>query len=139
VRRIVYGLRPPVLDEVGLVGALRRQEGQLGRLALDVDAPGDLPVLPAAVEVAAYRVASEAVTNVARHARATHAVVSLRAEPDCLRLVVTDDGRADAGWTAGVGLRSMEERVAEVGGRFVAGPTPTGGRVEAVLPLLGER
>lgn len=138
VRRIVYGLRPAVLDEVGLVAALRRQEGQLGHLALAVEAADDLPELPPAVEVAAYRVASEAVTNAVRHTTATSVRVALRGERDGLHLVVTDDGGAGDGrpaWSPGVGLRSMADRVQEVGGRLVAGPTPGGGRVEAVLPL----
>jgi two-component system NarL family sensor kinase len=135
VRRIVYGLRPPALDQGGLVAALRRQEGQLGDVDLTVTAPEPLPVLPAAVEVAAYRIATEAVTNVVRHARAKQAVVSLSADSSALRVSVTDDGTAGDAWTPGIGLQSIEKRVSEVGGRWEAGPTPAGGRLVAVLPL----
>jgi two-component system NarL family sensor kinase len=135
VRRLVYGLRPPALDQGGLVAALRRQEGQLGDIDLTVTAPDPLPVLPAAVEVAAYRIATEAVTNVVRHAGAKQAVVSLSADSTGLRVSVTDDGTAGDAWTPGIGLQSIEERVSEVGGRWEAGPTPVGGRLVAVLPL----
>jgi two-component system, NarL family, sensor kinase len=135
IRRLVYGLRPPALDELGLVGAVRRFATQLdGDVRIDVDA-GDPPPLPAAVEVAAYRIATEAITNVVRHSGGRHAVLSVRADADALRLCVTDDGPSGGAWRPGVGLRSIAERAAEVGGRCEAGPTSEGGRVAAVLPL----
>ena len=161
VRRLVYGLRPPALDELGLVGAVRQVADQLAgavRILVDADEP---PPLPAAVEVAAYRIATEAMTNVVRHSGGRHAVLSLRADGDALRLCVTDDGATgdgatgngsagngatgdgsagdgaagDGAWDPGVGLSSIAERAAEVGGRSEAGPTPDGGRVYAELPL----
>ena len=95
-------------------------------------------MLPAAVEVAAYRIVTEALANVARHAHASHASVTVSVA-DGLCLDVQDDGTASTangdGWRPGVGLQSMAERVAEVGGTLQAGPTPTGGRVHAMLPL----
>jgi two-component system, NarL family, sensor kinase len=135
VRRLVYGLRPPALDELGLVGAVRQVAGQLAgdvQIVVDADEP---PPLPAAVEVAAYRIATEAMTNVVRHSGARHAVLSLRADTDVLWLCVTDDGAPEGSWHPGVGLSSIAERAAEVGGRTEAGPTTDGGRVYAVLPL----
>jgi two-component system NarL family sensor kinase len=104
LRRVIYDLRPAALDELGLVGALRDQADRFARQGLSVtlDAPSALPVLPAAVEVAAYRIVTAA--------------------------------NGDR-WRPGVGLLSMAERVAEVGGTLQAGPTPTGGRVQASLPL----
>jgi two-component system NarL family sensor kinase len=139
IRRVVYGLRPPALDELGLAGALRQQAQRLsgsGRaLEVIVEAPSPMPRLPAAVEVAAYRIAVEAITNVARHSGAGRACVRLEAVPDELRVSVTDDGAADGRWQPGVGLSAMAERAAEVGGWCSAGPTTGGGRVEAVLPL----
>ncbi|TWF81835.1 histidine kinase [Pseudonocardia hierapolitana] len=140
VRRVVYGLRPPALDELGLAGALRQQAERLsggGRaLQVTVDAPAPTPWLPAAVEVAAYRIAVEAITNVARHSSARRACVGLAVAPDELRVTVTDDGaQSGTRWQPGVGLSAMAERAAEVGGRCTAGPTPDGGRVEAALPL----
>jgi len=141
VRRLVDDLRPPALDELGLVGALRqrteqipwRADGAAVRVRLDV--PADVPVLPAAVEVAAYRIANEALTNVVRHAQAPTAVLRLRFA-ETLELEVVDDGPpANGGWRPGVGLQGMRERASELGGRFEAGPTPAGGRVFVSLPL----
>ena len=93
-----------------------------------------MPPMSAAVEVAAYRIVIEAVTNVRRHSTARCCRVVIRGD-DHLRIEVRDDGVARASWTAGVGLMAMSERSAEVGGTFSAGPTPNGGRVEACLPL----
>lgn len=135
VRQLVYGLRPPTLDQLGLIGALRRQAGELGPVALTVDAPDKLPTLPPTVEVAAYRIVTEALTNVVRHSTARSAVVSLAADNRSLSLTVSDDGDPVTTWPPGVGLRSMQARAAEVGGCCDAGPTPHGGRVTAVLPL----
>jgi two-component system NarL family sensor kinase len=87
------------------------------------------------VEVAAYRIATEALTNVVRHSGARHAVVSIRADAGTLRLSVIDDGTPDGAWRPGVGLRSVAERAAELGGACEAGPTPDGGRLAAHLPL----
>jgi signal transduction histidine kinase len=141
VRRIVYGLRPRALDELGLVNAVRQRLERLhaadGRpFVVDVTAPGALPALSAAVEVAAYRVAVEAVTNVARHAGVAAACVRFRLPETGLEIEVTDAGRPGATWRAGVGLDSMRERVEQLGGNLVAGPTPEGGRVHASVPLV---
>jgi len=140
IRRMVYAMRPPALDELGLVPALRQQAERLrnrdGRLvAVDVSAPDELPDLPAAVEVAAYRIVTEALTNVARHSTSPTAVVRLRSAADGLHLEVTDRGGRNGTWRPGVGLASMRERAAEVGGTLDAGPGPDGGRVHALLPL----
>lgn len=144
VRRLVHGLRPPALDDVGLVGALRQQAAQLAGpgLTVEVDAPADLPVLPAAVEVAAYRIVSEALTNVMRHAHAGTCTVRLFVDPEgtatrALRVEVVDDGTGIASDTpAGVGLVSLRERAAELGGTCSVTPAPSGGtRVCARLPL----
>jgi signal transduction histidine kinase len=141
VRRLVDDLRPPALDEVGLVGAIQQRADQL-RLrpdgsSLDVRlvAPQDLPPLPAAVEVAAYRIATEALVNIARHADATSAQVRVRCN-GALEIEVTDDGGGTADWVPGVGLASMRERADEVSGRVVAGPSGHGGRVHASFPLV---
>lgn len=140
VRCLVDNLRPPALDELGLVEALRQRVQQLSWHAtgndvrMDLLAPERLPVLPAAIEVAAYRIATEALTNVVRHSGATTATVRLDCA-DALVLDISDDGRLPGDWTAGVGLTAMQERTAEVGGSCVAGPTPAGGRVHVSLPL----
>ena len=144
IRQLVYAMRPPALDELGLVPALRQQAAGLrsrngAPLAVTLTAPTDLPPLSAAVEVAAYRIVMEALTNVARHSPSEAAGVTIEAPTGWLSLVVTDGCPPAAGgetvWQGGVGLTSMRERAAQVGGSFSAGPTPTGGRVEALLPL----
>ncbi|WP_067128666.1 sensor histidine kinase [Microtetraspora malaysiensis] len=142
IRRLVYDLRPPDLDELGLAGALRQRAQQSWRrdqagFVVTVDIPDDLPSLPAAVEVAAYRIATEAVTNALRHSRANTCEVSLRAD-GALHLEIRDNGAdASGAWSHGVGLRSMRERAAELGGTLTAGPTNQGGLVHALLPLEG--
>lgn len=143
VRRVVDDLRPPALDALGLVEALRsattRQEA--GGLRVEVAAPDVLPSLPAAVEVAAYRIVLEAVSNAARHARATRCDVRIAPADDVLAVEVTDDGtglvtRVNRSRRTGVGLSSMRERAAELGGELCVGPGPSGGtRVLAHLPL----
>jgi signal transduction histidine kinase len=148
IRRLVYGLRPPALDDLGLLGALRETAEQYATkdLSVSVKTPETLPPLSAAVEVAAYRIAQEALTNVSRHAGAHACTVSLTIdEPSTLRLEVRDDGigiagkRASAPTHAGVGLTSMRERASELGGSFLVEPLPEGGTlVHARLPLPKE-
>ncbi|HSM57495.1 MAG TPA: histidine kinase [Candidatus Sulfomarinibacteraceae bacterium] len=140
IRRLVYQLRPPALDQLGLAGALRAYAGQIGGangLQIAIAArPDPLPELGAAVEVAAYRIALEAVTNVVRHARAAHCTVTLEATQEQLRLIVADDGVGlGPQAAAGVGLTSMRERAEELGGSLtVAAAQPSGTRVMASLP-----
>jgi len=140
VRRIVYGLRPPALDEFGLVGSLREEVGRLQyeapALAVTLDAPDEgLADLPAAVEVACYRIVTEALTNVTRHAHATRCSVRIHLDHD-LDVDVRDDGVGlPEGWRTGVGIASMRERVAELGGRLAIEPClPHGTRITACLP-----
>jgi two-component system, NarL family, sensor kinase len=147
IRRLVYGLRPPALDELGLIGSLRQQSASLaqrpdgGSVAVQINAPEDLPPLPAAVEVAAYRITAEAMTNAARHSGATNIEVQLTlADGDRghgLSIEVRDNGTGPGlDWQPGFGLISMRERAAELGGSCQAGPDPgAGGRVTATLPL----
>jgi signal transduction histidine kinase len=137
IRRLVYGLRPPSLDELGLVGAITDlTEHFTGALAVSVEAPDELPPLPAAVEVAALRIVQEAVANVASHSGARTCVVRLVVDA-AVEIEVIDDGRGiQAGARRGVGLRSMQERAVEVGGVCVVEDAPGGGtRVRARLPL----
>ena len=142
IRRLVQGLRPPALDDLGLVEALRAYARQLGHgeLRVEVEAADTLPTLPAAVEVAAYRIAQEALTNVVRHASARHCRVELRAA-EVLELEVRDDGRGlETGPAAkagdGLGLRSMAERASELGGTLTLdAPADGGTRVRARLPF----
>lgn len=140
VRRLVYNLRPPALDGLGLIGAIREAAAQYRTkgLKVSVEAPEQPPALPAAVEVAAYRIAMEALTNVVRHARATRCKVRLSRDiGSALELEVSDDGVGLSNErSAGVGLHSMRERAEELGGTCRVGPSPVGGvRVLARLPV----
>ncbi|MGD8598626.1 MAG: GAF domain-containing sensor histidine kinase [Anaerolineae bacterium] len=150
VRRIVYDLRPPALDQLGLVGALRAyaaecESGELGgtqpNLTVRVAIPDPLPPLSAAVEVAAYHIAREALTNVVRHAQAQYCHLRLalqEGEHSHLHLSIEDDGQGLPDRVRpGVGLASMHERAAELGGLCTLESQPGGGtRVIAVLPLV---
>jgi signal transduction histidine kinase len=148
IRRLVYGLRPPALDDLGLLGALRESSAQYTAkgLSVSVEASESLPPLSAAVEVAAYRIAQESLSNVSRHAEAHACTVYLAIEEaSVLCLEVRDDGRGipdpqeNASLRAGVGLTSMRERASELGGNLVVEPLPEGGtRVRARLPLPKE-
>lgn len=139
IRRIAYDLRPPALDELGLPGALKEHiasYSQAEDLHITLDTPERLPPLAAAVEVAIYRIALEAVTNVIRHAQASHCRVRLSLADDvCLE--ITDDGQGlPSPVRAGVGLSSMRERAEELGGTCTLQPALEGGTcVTAVLPL----
>lgn len=156
IRRLVYDLRPPSLDELGLVGAIRARAAHAGvgrsgerpgnpatsaavSPAVVIAAPEPLPELSAAVEVAAYRIVLEALTNVARHAQAQTCQVCLRVS-DALEVEVRDDGVGlPMERHTGVGLVSMRERAAELGGMCLIESPPAGGvRVLARLPLPKE-
>ena len=134
LRRLVYALRPPALDHLGLLGALR-EHAHRSAVPVVLHLPEALPELTPAVEVAAYRIVTEAVTNVARHAAASSCTVSVSCNAS-LQIEVADDGQGHATWTPGVGLSSMRERTVELGGHWSAGPGPDGGgRVLVELPL----
>ncbi|MFC4116794.1 sensor histidine kinase [Nonomuraea zeae] len=138
VRRLVHNLRPPALDQFGLAGALRHEAARFrdGGLAVQVETEGELAALPAATEVAAYRIVCEALTNVARHAGAATCHVRVAVAGDELEVEVTDDGRGlRPGAVVGVGLVGMRERAEELGGRCAVAAGDAGGtRVHAVLP-----
>ena len=137
IRRIAYDLRPPALDELGLVGALREHIASSQGLRIVLEAPENLPPLAAAVEVAAYRIALEAINNVNRHAQAASCSVRLSL-CDELCLEVSDDGCGLPDHVrAGVGMASMRERAEELGGTCVIEKRPGGGtRVWVQLPLM---
>ncbi len=137
VRRILDDLRPPGLEELGLVTALEERGRVLSRAGLfdvTVTAPA-LPPLRPAVETAAYRIAVEGMTNAARHAAARHCSVHVTAN-DALNLTVQDDGRGFCGSPAGVGIASMHTRAAELGGELSVDSAPgIGTRLHVRLPL----
>jgi signal transduction histidine kinase len=140
IRRLVYALRPPVLDEFGLVSSIREHiapyTGPKGlQVTFDVGEP--MPLLPAAVEVAAYRIALEAFTNIINHAEASQCNIKININNGSLLLEVSDNGKglADRNHT-GVGLTSMHERASELGGECVIENSVSGGTcVRARLPI----
>jgi signal transduction histidine kinase len=137
IRRLIYGLRPPALDQLGLLASLRSLATHQVPPGCDlrVDTPGALPALPAAVEVAAYWIAQEALTNVTRHARARRCHLRIAIDTTVLRIEIEDDGTGLATRTAGVGLHTMRERAAEVGGTCEIGSgSMRGTLVAASLP-----
>jgi two-component system NarL family sensor kinase len=150
VRRLFETLRPPVLDQVGLVPAIqehidmlatrmRTDEDSPKQVCFDLDVSGVLVGLPAIVEVAAYRIVCEALTNVARHSGARTCTVTLKRDKG-LRVEVVDDGVGIGGRPGrGLGLGSMRERAAELGGTFVIDAPARGGtRIVARLPIQPE-
>jgi signal transduction histidine kinase len=140
VRRLVHALRPPILDEHGLVAALREiaaQQRTHPDLQITVTADQPLPPLSAAVDVAAYRIVQEALTNVIKHAQAQHCQIRLAAAAEQLRIEICDDGiGVMPARHIGIGLQSMRERAEELGGSFaiVTGPM-SGAMIQACLPL----
>ncbi|MDT4915547.1 MAG: hypothetical protein QOH89_247 [Pseudonocardiales bacterium] len=155
VRRLFETLRPPALDQLGLASAvrehidilatrLRTDEDLPQQVAFDLNQSGDLVSLPAIVEVAAYRIVCEALTNVVRHSSARTCTVTLNRDksPTGLRVEVVDDGvgvNARPDRAQGLGLGSMRERAAELGGTFTVDAPPAGGtRVTAWLPIQPE-
>jgi len=140
IRRLVYALRPPVLDEFGLVSAIREHVAQYtgpNGLQVTFDITEPLPPLPAAVEVAAYRIALEAFTNIINHAQANTCQMKIKVEQNSLLIEISDNGKGlSPNMRSGVGLTSMRERVAELGGEFMIENSSTGGtHLKARLPL----
>lgn len=140
VRRIVYGLRPIELDDLGLVGAIRQHvaaEPTLdngNKVAIDLRAPETMPDLSPAVELAAYRIVMESITNVLRHSTARTCTITVAADGR-LDLTIADDGTPPPTCRPGIGIRSLRDRAEELGGAACAGPADGGWTVHARLPL----
>jgi signal transduction histidine kinase len=142
VRRVVEGLRPPALDELGLLGALQQVVARLtgGTGTRVVVSTDEMPSLPAAVEVAAFRIVTEAVTNVVKHAHAASCRIEMSVRHGRLRVLVSDDGarpRPSHEAATGHGLQTMRERTEELRGRLTVsrGRDGVGTTVVAELPL----
>ena len=135
VRRLIDGLRPPLLDELGLSGALTRLAGELsGQTEIRIQVDGD-PDSLSLTEVAAYRIAQEALTNVVRHADARRCEVALAYRESALELSVADDGNGAPAARDGNGLATMRERAEELGGSLAVASRPgLGTVVTAVIP-----
>jgi signal transduction histidine kinase len=124
IRSLVYALRPPALDDLGLIPALNEHimhYNQGNGCKITLDTPNEIPPLGAALEVTVYRITLEALTNVTRHAQARKCHVRLTLT-HCLNLEISDDGCGlPPYYKAGVGITSMRERVAELGGHLSLG------------------
>jgi signal transduction histidine kinase len=141
IRRLVYDLRPPALDELGLVKAVHSfvDQQNLDTLSVEITEDTDLPDLPAAVEVAAYRIALEGITNIIRHAQASNAQVRLYPQNGSLIVDISDDGIGlPDPIPVGVGITSMRERAEELGGKLVIIPQKPGTLLRASLPCPKE-
>ncbi len=142
IRRLVYDLRPPALDDLGLPGALQALADTYRHTGpkISITIPQRLVSLPAAVEVACYRIVQEGLTNTVRHAGAERCSISLSVVDSMLELEIRDDGRGmPVDCRSGVGLNSMRERASELGGSFLIESTPGGGtRVAARIPCTME-
>ncbi|WP_186445574.1 histidine kinase [Paenibacillus cremeus] len=157
IRTLVHDLRPPTLDELGLISAIGERISELNKPAqlladeqgtipihIRLHEPPQLPELPAAVEVAAYRIVTESLVNVIKHSQATECIVKLQLSPlKQLIVEVTDNGTGfRSAYTpglpgkGGIGLQSLKERAAELGGQCSIEPAEQGGtRVLAILPI----
>ncbi len=120
IRRLAYNLRPPALDELGLFSAIQQYASNITRpeFVVRVEQEGEFPKLPAAVEVAAYRIACEAITNASKHSQGTECHIRLKFDGG-LQIDVQDNGAGlSEEQRVGVGMLSMRERAAELGGTF---------------------
>jgi signal transduction histidine kinase len=157
IRRVVDGLRPAVMDQFGLLSALQQFVAQnefTSHITIQIDAPDELPPLPAAVEVAAYRIAAEAITNAIRHAKSRNCTIRLWVAaggqrrqsadrqpqsilPEQLCIEISDDGAGfPPQYTPGVGLASMRERALELGGTFaLESNAGHGATIHVALPI----
>ncbi len=136
IRRVVYNLRPPALDELGLFSAIQEYANNLIRsgLSVQIERYGEFPKLPAAVEVAAYRITCEALTNTSKHSQGTECDVRLTFN-GALQIDVQDNGVGlPEGTYMGVGMFSMRERAAELGGTFAIESSTSGVHISAQLP-----
>jgi signal transduction histidine kinase len=137
VRRILEDLRPVALDDSGLAAAMRRHADAVAAgVPVELDVAEGLPPLPPSVETAAYRIAQEALTNVARHASASRARLALATIGNALRVEVSDDGHGFSPARAqGVGLASMRHRAETLGGTLEVTSSESGTIVVATLPM----
>jgi two-component system, NarL family, sensor kinase len=134
IRRLVYGLRPPLIDELGLIAALRNHPSAHLGMTITVE-PDELPDLPAAVEVALYRIASEAIHNAVRHSGGQRCDVTIEVDADEIHMRISDDGRGlPEPLVGGVGVSAIRERAAELGGT-VELASDRGTTVTTVMPL----
>jgi signal transduction histidine kinase len=147
VRTISYLLHPPLLDEAGLASALRVYvEGfsQRSRISTELEIPSDLGRLPAEIELSAFRLVQECLTNIHRHSGSVTATIRVTLEKACLRIGIEDAGRGFpprldyslSKTQVGVGIQGMKERMRHLGGTLQIHSDACGTRVIAMLPIV---
>jgi signal transduction histidine kinase len=149
IRTMSYLLHPPLLDELGLVSALRAySEGYAERtgIRVDVEFPAKMSRLPQAIEIALFRIVQEGLTNIHRHSASRTATLRLKHLPDRVELEVADSGRGLPPGTLewdipsasriGVGIAGMRERARQLSGRLTIASSETGTTLLVVLPLV---
>jgi signal transduction histidine kinase len=136
LRRVVRGLRPVELEQYGLWSALQRR-AEAAATDVQLTLPEPRPILAPAVEVATWRIITEAITNIDRHSHGQHARVTMTTTTSRLIIEIQDDGGHVPTWSQGVGLASITALCEELGGTSTAGPYDTGWRVRADLPITG--
>ncbi len=132
VRRVVYGLRPVELEQRSLWVAISRRADAVGA---EIQLPESLPEVSPAVELAVYRIVTEAIANIERHAPGSAVRLEIETGDMGLRVRVRNDGDYERPSAEGVGVRSMRDRAEELGGLFSAGPVSKGWLVQVDLPL----
>jgi signal transduction histidine kinase len=147
VRNLALDLRPSILDDFGLVPAIRwylkrqLESSEMRGSIIEEDVPENLP---SATETACFRVMQEAVTNILKHAQASNIMITIGRTPDGLRLIVRDDGigfdvdeaRRKSSMGESFGLLGMQERLGLLGGMLTIRSTPTEGtEIEAIYPV----
>ena len=140
IRQLVYDLRPSLLDELGLIEAIKNVHLAETPLQLDVIAPDPMPLLSAATEVAVYRIVTEAIHNIVKHTKATTCTITLTFGTENMILTILDNGQGIAtNHLSGIGIQSMRERAAELGGTFAIQPAESVGTcIEVRLPWRNE-
>jgi PAS domain S-box-containing protein len=146
IRTLSYLLHPPLLDELGLVSALRAYTtGYTQRTGIQVELKmGEIGRLPGEVETTMFRIVQEALTNVHRHSGSTKAEIRVIRDPKEVRLQVSDEGRGvplesldiiSDGGSVGVGIAGMRERAIQLGGHLKIASSTQGTTITAILPL----
>jgi len=142
IRGLAHRLYPPELELLGLTGALRERTQGYPNVQIELEAPEEMPGLPAEIETAVYYITLEALTNIAKHAQAQHCQICLNLlQTGTLELEINDNGIGLAQPSiGGLGMLSMQARAVEVGGTFTVDPQPGQGttiRVRIPCPVKG--
>lgn len=151
LRKIVYGLRPAILDDLGLIPAIRwyaRSNLEEAGIMVEINANGEIEPLPVKVKSTFYRITQEAINNILKHSHAENVEISLHGEENCIHLKVKDDGigfdltdvREQALKLQHLGLLGIEERAELVGGQALINSSPGKGTlIQVELPLQDSR